>query len=625
MSYLCRPELKNRCMKSRYLALVMVFLVNTISAQVSSLERRKMPSPLISAKKAGIPTPKNTSKAIIWQSDFSMVSDWTIGNSSGNNANWIISNSPSFWWSGNATLASNSGGNAASFNSDGYATAANQIENNAWIQSDTINCSNFPTVAVSFEQFFNKWTGRTFIEVSNDLGQTWVDYEVNESMDNNDETLNPSAQTVNITATAGLEPQVLIRFLYLSNAISDGGTNHTAGEAWDYGWIIDYVIVEELPDNDIALVKGWHADIVNDYEYSMVPLTQVREMIPGVILANQGALGQTLDVTATISDAGGVVNTTTQSITIPSGISDTVWFQTGYTPSSLGDYDVTFSIPADQDLSDNNANAATLSVTMDKMAHDYGASLTFGWNPASTNPDIVENANAVHSWGNIYYPQVDQDIYGVDINFASGTSPGLVFGVRVQQIDPVGGIQGNLTFNNEQYYTVQASDIGMGITTVVFPQPSTLVAGEGYIIDVLKVDGTSGQGFYIGGSDDFTEDDDFSTVAFGPYGANNAINYYVSWDFTPYIRANFDATLNVENLSLEGISIYPNPSEGIITIENETDEISVVTVMNLEGKVLRKHEINTTGTIDLSATGTGVYLVKVSNERGSFVERVLIE
>jgi len=614
-------------MKKIYVTLSAVLLASAVSAQVSTTERAKTPSPRTTAKKPGVAPVKDQNKVVIWESDFTNASDWTIGNSASNNADWVISNAPSYWWSGNAPLASTSGGNAASFDSDGYATGANQIANNAWIESQVIDCQAFPTVAVSFQQYFNKWTGRTFISVSNDLGNTWVDYEVNASMGNNDETINPSAQTVNITATAGGQSQVLVRFLYLSNAISDAGTDHTAGDGWDYGWIIDDVEVAELPDNDIALVKGWHGDIVQDYEYSMIPLLQgqAREMVPGVIVANQGGLQQTLDVTCTISDAGGVVSTSTENLTIASGVTDTVWFQSGYFPAALGDYDVAFSIPADQDPSDDAVDASTLTVTENIMAHDYGTLTSFGWNPNSTNPNVVDNANSVHSWGNIYYPEVDQDIYGVDINFAANTSPGLVFAIQVHQIDPVGGIQGTLTLNNEQFFTVSAQDIGSAITTIVFPQPSTLTAGEGYIIEVRKVDGTQGEGFFVGGSDSFTEDDDFSTVAYGPYGQNNAVNYFVSWDFAPYIRANFDNTLNVEDMTLDGISVYPNPSEGVITIGNDNNDNSVVQITNLEGKVVATQEISSTTTIDLSANGTGVYLVKVSNDNGSMVERVVIK
>lgn len=610
-------------MKKIYLTLVTILMAGAVSAQVTGAERGKTPNPSQTKQKPGTPVSANPLKVTIWESDFTSPSDWNIGNSSGNNADWVISNTPSFWWSGNVTLSSTSGGNMASFDSDGNATAANQIENSPWIQTaDTLDCTTHPTVAVSFQQYFNKWSGRTFVEVSNDAGATWTDFELNASMGNNDETLNPSAVTVNISSVAAGNDSVLVRILYLSNAVSDGGTDHTAGDGWDYGWIVDDVVIGTLPDNDIALIKGWHADIYNDYEYSMLPLTQTREMVPGVVVANQGGQPQTFDVTCTISDQGGVVSTTVQSATLAIGEEDTLWFTSGFTPTANGDYEVNFSKLADEDPSDDSADALTLTMNDYLMAHDYGATGTYGWNPSGSSSDL---ADAPHSWGNIYYPMVDQDIYGVDINFASGTTAGLLFAVRVQEIDPVDGIQGTLVMNNEQYFTVSAADIGSQITTVVFPQPSTLSAGSGYIIDVFKVDGTSGQGFYIGGSADGTEDDDYSTCAYGPYGTNSAVNYWVSWDFAPYVRANFDPTLSVGEKTLEGISVYPNPSEGVITVENTNNDASVVEVFAVGGKKVMKKEINSTTTIDLTGNATGVYLVKVSNEKGSMVERVVIK
>jgi len=609
-------------MRKIYFTLAALLLAGSASAQVNGPVRGKLASPAQTKEKPGNPLPASPLKTIIWESNFTNAGDWTIGNSAGNTANWVISNAPSFWWSGNSPLASSSGGNAASFNSDGAATGANLIENNAWIVTPSINCTTFPTVAVSLQQYFNKWTGRTFIEVSIDGGTSWTDFEVNASMGNNDETTNPSGVTVNISSLAAGEADVMVRLLYLSNSISDGGTDNTAGDAWDYGWIVDDISIGTLPDNDISIVKGWHGDIVNDYEYSMLPLTQTKEMVPGVVLVNQGGLSQTFDVTCTISDAGGVVNTTTVNHTMAIGVEDTIWFATGYTPAATGDYDVNFTLTPDEDPSDDTFDALPLIMNDFLMAHDYGATSTYGWNATGTSSDL---ADAQHSWGNIYYPTVDQDIYGVDINFATGTTAGLLFAVRVQQIDPVNGIQGTLVYNNEQYITVAASNIGSAITTVVFPQPSTLVAGEGYIIDVFKVDGTQGQSFYIGGSALGSEDEDFSTVGFGPYGTNSAINYWVSWDFAPYVRANFDQSLAVANLSLDGISVYPNPSEGVVTIENANNDMSVVDVFTIGGQKVMSKEITTSSSIDLSGNGTGVYLVKVTNENGSMVERVVIK
>ena len=617
-------------MRGVYLTMLALILTGVTMAQVDTRALRgKGESPRVTKKKPAVQQVVNTLKVDLWSSDFSSPTDWTIGNSAGNNANWTISDAPSFWWSSNAPLASTSGGYAASFNSDNFATGANQIENNAWVETATaINCSGYSALAVSFQQYFNKWTGMTIVEVSVDGGNSWTDFEVNEGMSNNDETTNPSTITVNISSVAANEPAVLVRLLYLSNAISDGGTDNTAGDAWDYGWIVDDFKIGTLPDNDLALTKGWHADITGDYEYSMLTTEQStpREMVPGVIVKNEGGMAQNVDITCEISDGSTVVST--MSVNHTSGLEaiDTVWFNTGYFPTVDGDYTVTFSIPSDMDPFDDSFTASPLNVNPFYMAHDYGATSSYGWNPQSTSQSVVDNAHAPHSWGNIYYPEVNQDIYGIDVNFAQNTTPGLYMLARVQQMDGSGSVQGQLSLITQAEYYVDAADVGNTITTIKFPNAVTLQAGQGYIIDIFKVDGTSGnEAFYIGGSDDFTEDDDFSTVCYGPYGTNNAVNYWLSWGFAPYVRANFDPSLSVQNIALEGIKIYPNPSEGIINISNDNNETSKIEVLDVTGKLILTKEANIATSIDLSTENSGIYFVKVSNSSGSLVEKLILK
>src|SRR5690606_13161239 len=123
-----------------------------------------------------------------------------------------------------------------------------------------------------------------------------------------------------------------------------------------------------------------------------------------------------------------------QSITVAVGETDTIWINTGYTPSANGTYAVDFSIPADMETSDDMVSSSDLIVNDHLMGHDYGATGSYGWNPTSS----PENANAPHSWGNLYVPTVNQDIYGIDVNFAASTTPGLYLLARVQQV-PSGG------------------------------------------------------------------------------------------------------------------------------------------------------------------------------------------
>lgn len=618
-------EFNERTMNKLYLTFLVATLSLTVFAQQTEVKRGRIPSPRVSAKSTGIAPQKDEKKAVIWESNFSDLQDWQIGNSAGNNANWEIGYAPQFWWSSSAPLASTSGGYMASFNSDSFAQSANQIENNAWIQSVPFSCDNFATVAVTFQQFFNKWTGRTFIQVSNDLGQTWVDYEVNASLENNDETDNPEVTMVDISPTAAYEQEVIIRFLYLSNAISDGGTDNTAGEGWDYGWIIDDVEVAELPNNDIAIKKAWHANVLWDNEYSMVPMSQTREMIPCAVIANEGALQQTVTVNAIITDDGGVVSTSTETVTLPYGAVDTIWFNSGYTPTALGEYNVTFSIPNDQDPLDNVMEAAPLLICEHVMAHDYGNNnKSFGWNPYSNDSNVVALANAPHSWGNIYYPENNESIYGVDVKFAIGTTPGTIVAARVFRFDSLGGIQGNLVQVAEEYYVVSASDIASTQTTIPFTQQAMLIQGSGYIIDIFKIDATTGQGFFLGGSDIATEDDDYSTVAYGPYGPNNEWSFYTTWGFAPYVRANFDYILSAEEQSINAISLQPNPSNGVITLTNPDNVKGHLIVTNLEGREILTTSLDGAEIIDLSNQASGVYLVQIQSGSASTVKRIVL-
>ena len=71
--------------------------------------------------------------------------------------------------------------------------------------------------------------------------------------------------------------------------------------------------------------------------------------------------------------------------------------------------------------------------------------------------------------------------------------------------------------------------------------------------------------------------------------------------------------------------MYPNPSEGIVTVTNTNNEDNLIEVYTVSGTVVLTKEATATTTIDLSATGTGVYFVKVSNANGSAVKRVVIK
>ena len=594
-------------MKKIYLSILSLSLVSVATAQTTTPAEAvgKIQSPVIKSSKK--PTNIASDKAILWgPNTFGTPSEWSFTDNATSGDNWVIgTGAPSGSFAIAAITSTTAADGFALFDSD-LLCSGNQ---NADVYFNTpIDLTGQLAVAVEFESFYRAYVGNCYVIASTD-GVTWTEVQVHSGLAVNASTTNSEITTANVSSIVGGSSTAYFGFRYI------GGC--------DYAWMVDDVSIVTLPDNDVALTTGWHADIVTDYEYSMTPLTQVREMRAGVIVENQGGLTQTVDVTCDVSDGSSTVATMTTSVISVPGVVDTVWFNTGFTPSANGTYTPTFSIPADMVTTNDVFTASGLEVNNNLMAHDYGTTGTFGFNPAATDPT---NANSSHSWGNIYYPEVDQMIYGIDINFATGTTADLYVLARVQEMDASGSIQDPLTYNNETDHTVVSSEIGSSITTITFPSPSLLEAGKGYLIDVLKVDGTTGpEAMYFGGTDASQEDDDFSTVGYGPFGAANAINYFSGWDFAPYIRANFDASLDVTVNTLEGVAVFPNPSQGEITITNNNGDANAIEITNLAGQVVYTVSVSAATTVDLGSFGSGVYLVKVSNGIGSLVERVVIK
>jgi hypothetical protein len=78
------------------------------------------------------------------------------------------------------------------------------------------------------------------------------------------------------------------------------------------------------------------------------------------------------------------------------------------------------------------------------------------------------------------------------------------------------------------------------------------------------------------------------------------------------------------------ISMYPNPSRGMVNIDLKSiqgREVEV-TVNNILGNVVRTAVVknqNGLGQLDLSDFQNGIYIVKVSTAKGQFVQRVVLK
>jgi len=87
--------------------------------------------------------------------------------------------------------------------------------------------------------------------------------------------------------------------------------------------------------------------------------------------------------------------------------------------------------------------------------------------------------------------------------------------------------------------------------------------------------------------------------------------------------ANFTAVdAGVESISAENIKIFPNPATSELKIENVELKIKNIEITDISGKTFYYSQFSTT-TINVSNLQQGIYLLKMSTDKGTIVEKFI--
>ena len=78
---------------------------------------------------------------------------------------------------------------------------------------------------------------------------------------------------------------------------------------------------------------------------------------------------------------------------------------------------------------------------------------------------------------------------------------------------------------------------------------------------------------------------------------------------------------------LVGVEIYPNPTNGLITVQ-KTNEINLVSakIYDINGRLLKDidlSEMNLEKQIDISKLASGIYIISVKSDNSSGVMRLI--
>ena len=106
---------------------------------------------------------------------------------------------------------------------------------------------------------------------------------------------------------------------------------------------------------------------------------------------------------------------------------------------------------------------------------------------------------------------------------------------------------------------------------------------------------------------------------------NNGVVYASGGQFTDSETTNFCVTLSLDENTLSGVKVYPNPSTGMITVDlSKIDGTNAeINVLNTMGAVVAHQKVSAAvNQFDLSQKANGIYFVEVLTEAGKAVYKL---
>lgn len=84
------------------------------------------------------------------------------------------------------------------------------------------------------------------------------------------------------------------------------------------------------------------------------------------------------------------------------------------------------------------------------------------------------------------------------------------------------------------------------------------------------------------------------------------------------------SVLSTDSFSLNGVTMYPNPATDILNIQSETEELTKVSITDLNGRVV-KEVSNNLSQISLENLAKGIYMVTIESATAKKVEKLIVE
>ena len=593
------------------------------------------------------PMPNIKSAAPFWTEDFANGIPVTWTNST---APWVyrgpgttpgVTTGSQGAYSGNSSpIASSTASNGfVIFDSDYYDNNGVQgamgsgmypTPHNGNLKTSSIDLSQYTDVTVRMHSYFRTFQGQAFLNFYvNGIYNSRV--EVHADLDVNDATTTNAIALARLPNGVAGNSDVQIEFQF------EGTTQSNVNGSGYYFWMLDDIELLETPAHLMEVTDvvhgGWNSIPVAQgfsMDYTFKPLIQsnANPYTFEMIIANIGSDSLT-GAQMNIEVFDDIQMSVFSSNSVPTTLAqyDTSVFvaQQTYAPANMGVYNMRFwgssdSIP----YTDTTYMQAIITDTV--YGRDYG-------NP-SGSWRVGRQCGGLQV-GNIFDVYAADDLTSVSAHVADYSRAGAkMFGV-LYEVDTTTSPMSFVFLAQTDDYTIQTTDIDAWVT-IPFNSAISIDPqfGQQYMIAI---------GGYAHPIDTFgisvSGEAEVTMSRIQDNGCNLGSQGFGYWYWvseTPMVRMNFGIPStppsNVEEASFNGnLSIYPNPTNGVFTIEMRDVQTDVYTikVTNVLGQKVFESDYLISGlhkeNIDLSAFQKGVYLIEIKNSTATIAERIIVE
>ena len=496
---------------------------------------------------------------------------------------------------------------------------------NSTITLPVMDCSTHPSVILELQQLFKYMnTPRMVIEVSNDNGAHWAEFDMKMGTSSMINTMNLKNTQVahymaNLSDVAAGQPQVTIRITWEGSIL--------------YFWMLDDLVLREGWDYDLKM-NHWQVSLqderTNDHAgfFYMMPKTQILPI--GGFEASATNYGD-LDLNnvyfnVTINKNGQEqFNASTQKVRYLffGDPADTMAIEQTYTPVDFGHYELVMGMYSDdaEQVPENNIEKFFFHVTDSVFAR---------------TPDVSEADES--PWRSYYQYTHEGDYMGVEFNPVTDVEASSVsvyiaranldadFAVALLEITEEGGEETIVELLSSETMRVDSTILKNGWITIPLEKDGVgefMKAGKRYIAAVqfwtyITEDNLINRGntFWIGSTRSYPGSFD-KQWWFSSYENN----WTQGSSYNKMIRLNINNHDNrIDGIELAESSLmlgqnYPNPAQHSTTIPYSLDQTGdvILRISDLTGrKVLEEtfknqpageHQVN----LDLSKLESGVY------------------